>query len=318
MKAFLAVLALVALVQSSYGQSNIIEVAQNLGLTTLKGFLDSAGLTDTLAGTAGSPFTVFAPSNAAFDALPQDLKDALAADPVLLSNTLLYHVIGAAKVMSTDLTNDQVVESLYAGNSIRINIYGSTVLATGCQVSNPDQDASNGVIHVIDKVMLPPQYNVVEYAQNNNFDNLTTLVIRAGLVDALSGGSLTVFAPTNAAFAKVPQSLLDELLADNDKLTKVLTYHVVSGTTYSVGLSNGQKLDTLNSGESLDVTINGASVKINDANVVVADVTVKNGVIHAIDTVLVPDLGPSDAAWGMRPSLLLALTFALLALFYKL
>jgi len=319
MKAFFTVLALCAFAQSIHGQSNIIEVANTLGLTQLKTYLDLAQLTDVLAGTAGSPFTVFAPTNAAFDALPQDVKDALAADPTgLLADTLKYHVIGGAKVMSTDLANDLVVESLYTGNNIRINIYGSTVLATGCAVSNPDNNASNGVIHIVDKVMMPPQYNVVEYAQNNGFSNLTDLVVRAGLANALSGGNLTVFAPTNAAFAKVPSSLLQELLDDNAKLTKVLTYHVVATTAYSVSLSNGQKLSTLNSdGEQLTVNIDGSTVKINDATVVAADVTVKNGVIHAIDTVLVPDLGPTDAAWGARPSLLMALTLALLTYFYR-
>jgi hypothetical protein len=121
----------------------------------------------------------------------------------------------------------------------------------------------------------------------DNFSTLVAALSAAGLVDVLDGaGAFTVFAPTNDAFAALPEGTIDYLLENIDILTQVLTYHVVSGEAFSTDLSNGQSLTTLQ-GDSLTVSI-GANVKINDATVVIPNVDASNGVIHVIDTVLVP------------------------------
>jgi len=318
MRAATAVLTVFACLYIVHGQEDdVVQIAEKQGLTELKKYLDMASLTDVLKGAG--PFTVFAPTNEAFDALTQDQKDKLTNDATFRENVLKYHVIGS-KVMSTDLSNDQTVDSLYTGNKIRINIYGSggdqKVLATGAQVSLADQVATNGVVHVVGKVLLPPMYNVVEYAQNNGFSSLVDFVTKAGLADTLKDGNLTVFAPTNDAFSNLPQDVKDRLENDPELLKKVLKYHVVGATWYSAGLMNGQKLTTL---QGDDVTVKVANgVMINDANVVVANVDVKNGIIHAMDKVIMPPENPDDSAWGAQPSLLMALLAALLALFYRL
>jgi len=317
MKIFAATFLLALFVQSSFGQKDIVDMLADLSITTLKTYLDTAGLTDTLKN--GNDLTLFAPTDAAFDALDQSVKDELAANVTLLSNVLTYHVAGV-KAMSSGLANEQLVASLYTGYSIRINIYsgGSVITASGSQVTNPDQEGTNGVIHVVDKVMMPPTGgNVVEFATANNFNNLTSLVVLANLATTLSGGNLTVFAPSNAAFGKVDQATLDELKNDISKLTKVLTYHVIDGVYFSKGLGSSQDVPTLNSGETVRITKSGSGeVKVNDFTVVSADNLVTNGVIHALDNVLIPD-GVIGAAWGLRPSLLVALVSGLLVLLFK-
>ena len=132
--------------------------------------------------------------------------------------------------------------------------------------------------------------NIVETAQGNeDLSTLVTAVTEADLVETLSGdGPFTVFAPTNEAFDALPAGALDELLANTDELTNVLTYHVVPSAAMAGDLSDGQELETVN-GEMLTVSIDGDTVMINDATVTQADVEASNGVIHIIDGVLMPD-----------------------------
>lgn len=125
-------------------------------------------------------------------------------------------------------------------------------------------------------------------AGNKDFSTLVSLVKAAGLVDTLKGkGPFTVLAPTNAAFAKVPKAVLEKLGADKALLTKVLTYHVIAGEVYAKDLKNGITPKTVE-GETVKVTIKGKTVKFNQAKVVIADVKASNGVIHAIDAVILP------------------------------
>lgn len=124
-----------------------------------------------------------------------------------------------------------------------------------------------------------------------NFKTLTSLVAKAGLVDTLKGtGPFTVLAPTDAAFAKVPKATMAKLAANPDLLKKVLTYHVIAGSVMAADLKNGAKPTTVE-GESLRVTVKGKTVMFNNAKVVMADVKASNGVIHAIDKVLLPPSG---------------------------
>jgi transforming growth factor-beta-induced protein len=155
-------------------------------------------------------------------------------------------------------------------------------------VTAADIEADNGVIHVVNKVILPP--SVVNIAiDNDNFSTLVSAVVKAGLVETLSGdGPFTVFAPTNAAFDALFTALdvtgIDALTAE--QLTPILTYHVVSGNVLSTDLANGM-VPTLSGDNKITVDLT-SGVKINDSNVVAADVQGKNGVVHVIDKVLVP------------------------------
>lgn len=131
--------------------------------------------------------------------------------------------------------------------------------------------------------------NIVETAVGaGNFETLVMAIKKASLVETLSGeGPFTVFAPDDAAFAKVPKEMIDELMDDDEKLKKVLTYHVVSGKTMSGDLSDGEMIGTLE-GEDLMVKIDGSKVTIDNAMVKMADIVCSNGVIHVIDSVLMP------------------------------
>ena len=236
--------------------------------------------------------TVFAPTNDAFVALLSELGVA-SLDEVpteTLKNILLYHVIGS-KAMSTDLSSGYYPTlSTYSGNNISmyVMVEDGVYINKNTMVTAADIEAENGVIHVVDKVILPP--TVVDLAvDNDNFSTLVSAVVKAGLVDALSGdGPFTVFAPTNEAFEALFTSLgisgIDDLTAED--LTPILTYHVVSGNVLSTDLVSGE-VETLNEGKNLSVDLS-SGVKINDSNVVAADIQGTNGVIHVIDKVLLP------------------------------
>jgi uncharacterized surface protein with fasciclin (FAS1) repeats len=257
---------------------------------TLEAAVIAADLAGTLSGPG--PFTVFAPTDAAFAALPAGTVDALLADPSgALTDILLYHVVGAT-ALSTSLSNGQSITTLF-GQDVTVTIDGNGVFINDAQVVVADVVASNGVVHVIDAVLLPqPELpaTVVDIVVNSPVHTtLETAVIAAGLADDLSGaGPFTVFAPTDDAFAALPAGLLDILLADPEgALADVLLYHVVGGTALSTDLSNGQVITTL-VGEDVIVTIDANGVFINNAQVIVADLLADNGVVHVIDAVLVP------------------------------
>jgi len=272
-------------------EKNVVEVAASAGqFTILIEAATKAGLADYLSNTDG--ITVFAPTDAAFKTLLADLGASSLNDiPVAdLTNILLYHVIGS-KAMSTDLKSGYFPTlSKSAGNNISmyISVEGGVSINKNTKVTAADIAAKNGVIHVVDKVILPP--SVVNIAlDNSNFSILVQAVVKAGLVDALSGkGPFTVFAPTNAAFnalfAQLGISGIDNLTAA--QLIPILTYHVVSGNVLSSALSNGN-VPTLNAGKSLNVNLS-SGVKINDSEVVAANIQGSNGVVHVINKVLLP------------------------------
>jgi transforming growth factor-beta-induced protein len=270
---------------------NIVEVAADAGnFSILIEAAQKAGLAEFLS--TENNLTVFAPTDAAFAALLSDLglssfDDVPVAD---LTQILTYHVVGA-KVMSTDLSTGYV-PTLASFDSSPVSMYvtvGNTVSINGSvSVTTADVEAENGVIHVVDKVILPPTVVNIALA-NENFTTLVQAVVKAGLVDALSAdGPFTVFAPTNAAFAALFAQLgisgIDDLTAE--QLIPILTYHVVPGNVVSTELSSGE-VGTLN-GQNLSVDLS-AGVKINESEVIAADIQGSNGVVHVIDQVLLPE-----------------------------
>lgn len=261
--------------------------------TTLATAVAAADLVETLEGEG--PFTVFAPTDAAFDALPAGTLDALLADPSgLLTDILLYHVVGG-QALSTDLSNGLEIETLN-GATITVTINDDGVFINDAQVTVADLVVDNGVVHVIDAVLLPPSdpFTVVDIILESDIHTtLATAVAAAGLVETLQGeGPFTVFAPTDAAFDALPDGVLQALLDDPDgELTRILLYHVVGGTALSTDLQDGQFITTV-LGQRVEVTINDDGVFINDAQVTVADLTADNGVVHVIDAVLQPE-GPA-------------------------
>jgi transforming growth factor-beta-induced protein len=262
---------------SSPAPKNIVEIASgDARFSSLVAAVKKAGLVEALSGPG--PLTVFAPTDAAFSAALAALGktlDQLSADD--LKPILTYHVIGA-EVRSTDLKAGPV--KMLSGVSAFVGTSGGAKI-NGASVVSADIEAANGVIHVIDKVILPP--NLVEAAQlAGDFSTLTGAVTSAGLADTLSkaDANLTVFAPTNAAFAKL------SAVPSGDALKNVLLYHVVSGKVLSTDLKAGA-VPTLLTGKSVSVDLSNG-VKINTATVTAADIVTTNGVIHVIDSVLIP------------------------------
>ena len=276
--------------------NTVVDIIVNSDVhNTLEVAVIAAGLADDLS-TEG-PFTVFAPTDDAFAALPAGVIDALLADPTgALAQVLLYHV-ASGSVLSTDLTDGQMITTLL-GEDVTVTIDMNGVMINDAMVIIADILADNGVVHVIDAVLLPPApqpTNTILDIVVNSADHTTleAAVVAAGLQTALSGaGPLTVFAPTDAAFAALPAGVLDALLADpTGALTQVLLYHAVGGVALSIDLADGMMITTIQ-GQDITVTINGDGVFINDAQVVVADILADNGVVHVIDAVLVPQLNP--------------------------
>ncbi|MEB1806169.1 MAG: fasciclin domain-containing protein [Bacillaceae bacterium] len=263
---------------------------------TLVAAVQAADLVNALK--AEGPFTVFAPTDEAFANLLDEL--GVTADELLasedLTDILLYHVV-EGKVMSTDLVDGMKATTL-GGEKVTITL--NPVQVNGVNVVTPDVEASNGVIHVIDAVLIPQGDEEATEEENSlvdivetaaaagSFETLLAAGQAAGLVDALKGeGPLTVFAPTDEAFAALLDELgvtAEELLANQD-LADILLYHVVEGKVMSTDLVDGMEATTLN-GEKVKITLN--PVQVNEANVVTADVEASNGVIHVIDAVLLP------------------------------
>jgi len=268
----------------------IVDIAaSDENFSTLVTAIELAGLDAELKGEG--PFTVFAPTNDAFNALPEGALESLVADTELLTDVLLYHV-AEGEAMAADVIglDGQKVETLL-GQYLDITLEDDAVLVDEAQVMVTDIKASNGVIHVIDSVLIPETRSIVDIAvEDGRFTTLVTALEAAGLVEALQGeGPFTVFAPTDEAFAALPEGTVEGLLADMEALTQVLLYHVVDGKVMAAQVVelDGKQVETL-SGESLSVMIDGEAVMINDAQVILADVEASNGVIHVIDSVLVP------------------------------
>ena len=286
---------------------------------TLVAAAQAAGLVDTLKGKG--PFTVFAPSDDAFAKLPAGTVDALLKDPAKLKDILLYHVV-AGNVMAADaakLTSANTVQ----GKPIAIKVDGNKVMINDALVMIADIKTSNGVIHVIDKVILPPAAMAAEPTKpmtatapvtatkpvtatapmtptvtakdivdtavaDGRFKTLVAAVQAAGLVDTLKGkGPFTVFAPTDDAFAKLPAGTVEALLKDPAKLKDILLYHVVAG---NVMAADAAKLTSANTvqGKPIMIKAKDGKVMINDATVIIPDVKAGNGVIHVIDSVMLP------------------------------
>jgi len=248
------------------------------GLSTLADAVGAAGLADDLSGDG--PFTVFAPVNAAFDEID---ASELTADSDLLNKILTYHVVGGSAIEAGDISDGQTVETLQGGD-LTFSVDGGTVRVNGIEVTTANIQTSNGVVHLIDSVLLEAATTTERAVLTPRLSTLTDAVIAAGLDDDLNGdGPFTVFAPVDAAFGNIDAG---ELTADSDLLSKVLTYHVVAGSAIEAGdISDGQTAESLQGGD-LSFSVDGGTVRVNGIPVTTADIQTSNGVVHLIDGVL--------------------------------
>lgn len=287
--AALAIAAPSAVIANKASDKTIVEIAAgNKDFSTLVAAVKAAGLVETLSGDG--PLTVFAPTNAAFEKLPAGTVENLLKpeNKEKLAAILTYHVV-AGKVMAADVKSGMV--ETVGGESFKVGVTKAGVTVDKANVVATDIIGKNGVIHVIDQVILPGSNPTVVgiAAGNKDFSTLVAAVKAAGLVETLSGdGPFTIFAPTNAAFAKLPKGTVESLLKpeNKEKLVAILTYHVVAGKVMAADVKSG-KVKTVN-GETFKVSVSKQGVKVDGASVVKTDIIGSNGVIHVIDSVILP------------------------------
>jgi transforming growth factor-beta-induced protein len=269
---------------------DIVDTAISAGsFNTLVAAVQAAGLVDSLKGDG--PFTVFAPTDDAFAKLPKGTLQTLLKpeNKALLTSILTYHVV-PGRVMAADVVKLSAAKTLN-GQQIDITAGKSGVKVDNANVVKTDILTGNGVIHIIDSVILPSTDSIAATAgKAGTFKTLLAAATAAGLADTLShDGPFTVFAPTDEAFAKLPAGTVDTLLKpeNKDKLAAILTYHVVPGRVYASDAIKAGSAKTVQ-GKSVHIRARDGKAYVNDAQIVATNIDADNGVIHVIDTVILP------------------------------
>jgi uncharacterized surface protein with fasciclin (FAS1) repeats len=270
-------------------ESNIVLTAEDAGVfNTLLAALDAANLTSALEGTG--PFTVFAPTDDAFAAIDAEVLNDLIANPDLLARVLTYHVVSGV-FTSTDVAGLSSAPTLN-GKDVSLSFDGTTVMVDGATVIGADVRASNGIIHVIDQVLLPePIADILQTAKGAGiFNTLLAAVDAAGLTATLRGdGPFTVFAPTDDAFAAIDPDALNALLADPPALAAILAYHVVPGAFTAAEVLASSTLATVNGADAVISLDSDGNPRIDDAIIIATDIGARNGIVHVIDRVIFPN-----------------------------
>ncbi len=287
----------VAMAQGTVSKDIVTTAVEAGSFKTLAAALKAAGLVETLQGQG--PFTVFAPSDEAFAKLPAGTVETLLKpeNKQQLIAVLTYHVV-PGKVLASDVVK-LTAAATANGQRVDVKVDGDKVQIDQAQVVAADIACSNGVIHVIDQVILPSATNIPATADKaGSFKTLLTAAKAAGLVEVLSGDQpLTVFAPTDEAFAKLPAGTVESLLKPENKanLAAILKFHVVPGRVFSNDVLSKQEFKTVHGGMLTAAMKNGAAT-INGAGLVATDIDASNGVIHVIDSVMLPPAAPAKGA----------------------
>lgn len=275
---------------SQANEKNIVETAIAAGnFETLVTAVKAADLVDTLSGH--EQFTVLAPTDAAFENLDQDLLSSLLEpkNRAKLRSVLTYHVL-PGRVTAAD-AYDLNYATTVNGQRLNVDFRGDQLRIGNAVVKVSNIQCSNGVIHVIDEVLVPALDTIPAVATSaGQFSTLLAAVGAADLASVLSQpGPFTVFAPTDEAFASLPDGTIESLLKPENKqqLIDILKYHVVSGRFYSGDAIKARRAATL-LGRNITADFSAAGLSINDARVVSANIDASNGVIHVIDAVLMP------------------------------
>ncbi|MDA7660041.1 fasciclin domain-containing protein [bacterium] len=274
----------------SSGPNDIVAVASSAGdFNTLIAAAKAAGLVGVLQ--SDGPLTVFAPTDAAFAKLPKGTVETLLKpeNKKALVEILTYHVV-PGKFEAADVLKKKTLDTAN-GERAKIAMKNGKPTIAGVNIVATDVEASNGVIHVIDGVMMPEQRDIVDVAvSTGKFKTLAAALGAADLVSTLKGkGPFTVLAPNDAAFAKLPAGTVEMLLLPENKgkLKEILLAHVVPGRVYSDQVVKLKMAPTAG-GFKAPISVKDGKVSIGGANVIATDIEASNGVIHVIDTVIVP------------------------------
>nr|XP_020468777.1 periostin-like isoform X3 [Monopterus albus] len=274
----------VAPIDHVYGTLGLVKA------TSTQGYSDSSKLRSQIEGPGS--FTFFAPSNEAWEDLPQDVRSALLSNVnIELYNALHYHMANK-RLMTKDLKNGMVITSMYHDLDLYINHYPNGVVTVNCaRIIYGNQVATNGVVHVIDNVIRPVGHTIKEVLDTN--DDLSTLLDLAentGLLEKLGEkGHYTLFAPTNEAFESLGSDALQRIKRDKEVLKALLNFHLLDSVQCSEAIMTGSSYETLE-GNNIEIGCDGESLTVNGIKMVrKKDIFTANGVIHLIDKVLVPD-----------------------------
>ncbi|KAG7218130.1 hypothetical protein INR49_020581 [Caranx melampygus] len=269
---------------------NIYNTLGVVGASTTQMYSDRAKLRDEIEGPGS--FTFFAPSNEAWAALPTEILDALVSNVnIELLNALHYHMVNR-RLTSEELKHGSSFASMYQDFDVHIHHYSNGVVTVNCaRLIKPDQHATNGIVHVVDRVITAISNNVHTLIDiDEDLETLRTAIAAAGLTTMLENeGQYTVFAPTNEAFEKIPQETLNRILGDPVALRDLLNYHILRQMQCSESIVSGTPMETLQ-GTVLEVGCDGDQMTLNGKAIITKkDQLGTNGVIHYINELLIPD-----------------------------
>ncbi|XP_061690404.1 transforming growth factor-beta-induced protein ig-h3 [Syngnathoides biaculeatus] len=269
---------------------NIYNTVGAVGASTTKMYADRAQLREEIEGPGS--FTFFAPSNQAWAALPTEILDALVSNVnIELLNALHYHMINR-RLTSEELKHGSSFSSMYQDFHVHLHHYTNGIVTVNCaRLIKTDQHATNGIVHVVDRVITAITNNVHMLIDvDDDLETLRTAIAAAGLTNVLENeGQYTIFAPTNEAFEKIPQETLNRILGDPVSLRDLLNYHILKNMRCAESIVSGTPMETLQ-GTVLEVGCDRDQLTVNGKAVVIKkDQLGTNGVIHYINELLIPD-----------------------------
>ncbi|KAG9264629.1 periostin-like isoform X3 [Astyanax mexicanus] len=285
-------------VYGTLGLINAITTQEYSSLSKLREEIEGSG-----------SYTFFAPSNEAWDLLDAEVRNALVSNVnIELYNALHYHMANK-RLLTKDLRNGLTVTSMYNDLSLHINHYSNGIVTVNCaRIIHGNQVATNGVVHVIDRVITAVGNTIQDVIDvDDELSSLNTMATAAGLMDKLGQpGHFTLFAPTDDAFSKLDGDVMERLMADKDVLQALINYHLLDSVQCSEAIMSGTSYETLE-GTNIEIGCDGDSLTVNGVKMVLKkDIVTTNGVIHLIDQVLMPDsakqvmelVGPSQSTFS--------------------
>ncbi|XP_014894430.1 periostin [Poecilia latipinna] len=288
----------------------IENVYDTLGLVkaeTTQRYSDMSKLRQEIESTG--TFTVFAPSNEAWDELNPTARAALEDNVnIELFNALHYHTVNH-RLMTKDMKNGMTVTSMYNDQAIFINHYPNGVVTVNCaRIIHGNQIATNGVVHVIDRVIRSVTGTIKDYLESEEeLSSINNAVFIAGVMDKLGQpGQFTMFAPTNEAFDKLTPGFMESIFENEPVIKALVTYHLLNSVQCAEAIMAGSVYET-EEGSTIEIGCDGDSLTVNGIKMVLKkDIVTSNGVIHLIDQVLIPDsakevrelVGKSQSTFG--------------------
>ncbi|KAL8212006.1 UNVERIFIED_CONTAM: hypothetical protein K2H54_033715, partial [Gekko kuhli] len=270
--------------------ANLYETLGMVGATTTQLYSASSNLSAEITGPGS--YTIFAPTNEAWASLPAEMLDSLVSNVnIELLNALRYHMVNR-RVLTDDLKHGTSLPSMYQNIDIQIHHYPNGIVTVNCaRLLKADHHATNGVVHLIDKVISTTTNSILQIIEiEESLETLRAAVAAAGLNNLLdSEGQFTLLAPTNEAFEKIPQGTLNRILGDPEALKDLLSHHILKTAMCAEAIIAGLSMETLE-GKTLEVGCDGDELTLNGRPIIAnKDVIATNGVIHFVNELLIPD-----------------------------